>query len=79
LERAKIQPCQETLAAALALSGRAAEAAAAWRILNEKQPPDAEKLVERLRPAFRQQSDLNRLVLGLKQAAQQAQDASASR
>jgi len=71
LERSKIQPCQETLAAALALSGHHDEAATIWKEISAGRASAApERRVSRLRPAFRNQADLNRLVDGLSRAAQ---------
>jgi hypothetical protein len=73
LERTRLQPCQETLTAALALSGQIEPAAQAWKEIAARSPqarPDT--LVARLRPAFRNQSDLDRLVGGLGKAATQA-------
>lgn len=70
LDRAMLQPCRETLAAALALSGDLDDAAEIWRQLSETDPVmEPEKMVARLRPAFRRQSDLDRLVDGLTKAA----------
>jgi TolB-like protein len=70
LERSKIQPCQETLIAALALSDQRDEALQNWKDVTAKTPNLApERLVARLRPAFRNQKDLDRLVEGLTKAA----------
>jgi tetratricopeptide (TPR) repeat protein len=70
LDRATLQPCRETLAAALALSGDLDGAAAEWRQLSEADSAVLpEKMVARLRPAFRRQPDLDRLVEGLDKAA----------
>ncbi|MBA3520686.1 MAG: tetratricopeptide repeat protein [Rhizobiales bacterium] len=70
LDRAKLQPCRETLAAALALSGELDSAATEWRQLTEADSAiSPEKMVARLRPAFRRQSDLDRLVEALDKAA----------
>jgi adenylate cyclase len=69
LDRSKLQPCRETLAAALALSGNFNDAAKIWRELTETDPTmKPERIVARLRPAFRRQSDLDRLVEGLTKA-----------
>jgi TolB-like protein len=69
LERSKIQPCQETLVAALALSNQQEQAHLGWKEISAGSTVSPEKRVERLRPAFRNQADLNRLVEGLTRAA----------
>ena len=69
LERSKIEPCTETLAAALALSGKPQESAQAWKeIADRKKDAEPVQIVSRLRSAFKQQHDLDKLVSGLVQA-----------
>lgn len=73
LERSKIEPCRETLAAALALSGQLQEAAQAWKeIAGRKKDAEPTQIVSRLRSAFKQQPDLDKLVSGLAQAKRAA-------
>jgi adenylate cyclase len=72
-ERATIDPCAETLAAAYALSGQREEAAAAWRdIVKKRGDADPAKMVARLQKAFRNPEDLKRLTDGLRTARQEA-------
>ena len=76
IERANVEPCKETMAAALALSQRSNEAGIVWReIVAKRGKIEPEELVSRLRPAFRNQQDLELLVSGLKIA----RDASTAR
>jgi len=66
LERANLEPCRETLAAAYASDGKLPEAAAVWKEIASKRPGILpEKLVERLRSAFARPEDLQLLVTGL--------------
>jgi len=73
IERANIEPCRETLAAASAFAGKSEEAAVAWAEIVKKQgdmePVD---LVARLKSAFKKPQDLERLATGLRQARQAA-------
>jgi tetratricopeptide (TPR) repeat protein len=69
LERSDIQPCLETLAAALAIAGKAAESGYRWnQIVSSRPNAEPEQLVSRLRPAFKRQEDLDLLVRGLSKA-----------
>jgi adenylate cyclase len=78
LERSKIEPCRETLVAALALSGQLQEAARTWKeIADRKKDADPAQIVSRLRSAFKQQHDLDKLVSGLAQARNAAGPAAA--
>lgn len=78
LERSKIEPCKETLAAALALSGQLQEAAQTWKeIADRKKDAEPTQIVSRLRSAFKQQHDLDKLVSGLVQARNAADPSTA--
>jgi adenylate cyclase len=66
LERSSIVPCRETLAAAYGLTGQKQEAAQAWNSLAEnRKDTEPERIIARLRPAFKYQKDLDLLVSGL--------------
>lgn len=70
LERANIEPCRETLAAAHGLAQHVTEAAEAWKQISARQPNiQPEQIIARLRSAFKRQEDLDRLLRGLTQAA----------
>ena len=70
LDSAKLQPCRETLAAAPALLSDLDAAAAERSQLSEANATiSPDKKVARLCPAFRRQSDLDRLLDGLTKAA----------
>lgn len=71
LDRSKLQPCRETLIAAMAMSGQVAAAFENWKQVTADRPQvTPEALVARLRPAFRNKADLDRLVEGLTRASE---------
>lgn len=73
VERANIEPCSETLAAALAFDGKSEEAAMVWaKIVKKRGDIDPVDLVARLKSAFKKPQDLERLAAGLRQARQAA-------
>ena len=73
LERAGIEPCWETLAAALALSNRPRDAASAWQMIVKKRGDIAPSaLTTRLGRAFKRRDDIDHLVAGLSRAREAA-------